>query len=338
MEPVIPSVDRKLIINELTNDKFIRHTRKGDNKLYEITAHDSPHTMNEIGRLREISFRLSGGGTGKPVDIDEFDIHPKSPYKQLIVWDPKDQEIIGGYRYIQCTGLDIELMATHELFKFSDTFMQDYLPFTIELGRSFIQPNYQGTNIKHKGLYSLDNLWDGLGALVLRYPKIKYFFGKVTMYTSYNLRARNTLLNFLNKYFPDNDKLVVPFEPLDFDSSNPYYTDLFSSENYKDSYKALSKEVRSLGENIPPLINSYMNLSPSMKVFGTAINGGFGGVEETGILVNIAHIYPEKIERHISPLLQLANKFKPTWWGTQRSINPSIIRQMVENKRKPKAK
>jgi len=321
MEPVIQPIDRKLIIEELTTDKFIRNTRKGDNKIYEITAHDSPHTMNEIGRLREISFRVSGGGTGKAVDIDEFDTHIKTAYKQLIVWDPKDLEIIGGYRYIQCAGLAIEDMATSELFSFSDEFISDYLPFTIELGRSFIQPNYQSTNIKRKGLYALDNLWDGLGALVLRYPKIKYFFGKVTMYTSYNLRARNTLLNFLNKFFLDEKCLVVPIHSLGFDIDSPYYKELFSTDDYKEAYKILSKEVRSLGENIPPLINSYMNLSPSMKVFGTAINKSFGGVEETGILVNIAHIYPEKIERYIAPLLRLAKKFRPKWWRFPKSTD-----------------
>jgi len=333
MEPVIQPINRKLILEELTSDKFIRNTRKGDNKLYEITAHNAPHTMNEIGRLMEISFRLSGGGTGKAVDIDEFDTHIKTPYKQLIVWDPKDQEIIGGYRYIQCAGLDIEQMATSELFKFSDEFIKDYLPFTIELGRSFIQPNYQSMNIKRKGLYALDNLWDGLGALVLRYPKVKYFFGKVTMYTSYNLRARNTLLNFLSKFFPDDKNLVVPIKSLEFESINPYYKELFSTDDYKEAYKILSKEVRTLGENIPPLINSYMNLSPSMKVFGTAINEGFGGVEETGILVNISHIYPEKIERYITPLLRLANKFRHKWWKSPKS---SDVKEKKKNGSKSK--
>lgn len=334
MEPVIQPIDRKFIVEELTSDKFIRGTRKGDNKLYEITAHNSPYTMNEIGRLREISFWLSGGGTGKAVDIDEFDTHIKTPYKQLIVWDPKDMEIIGGYRYIQCAGLNIEQMATSELFDFSDEFIKDYLPFTIELGRSFIQPNYQSTNIKRKGLYALDNLWDGLGALVLRYPKVKFFFGKVTMYTSYNLRARNTLLNFLNKFFPDEKKLVVPKKKMEFESKNRYYQELFKTDDYKEAYRILSKEVRSLGENIPPLINSYMNLSPSMKVFGTAINEDFGGVEETGILVNISHIYPEKIERYITPLLRLANKFQPKWWRTTKSAE--IIAKKRRKKRKSK--
>jgi len=317
MEPIIQPVDRKLIIDELHSDKFIRNTRKGDNKIYEITAHDSPHTMREVARLREISFRVAGGGTGKSLDIDEFDTDSKNAYKQLIVWDPKDQEILGGYRYIQCSGLDVKHMATSELFTFSDQFLKEYLPFTIELGRSFIQPNYQSTNIRRKGLYALDNLWDGLGALMLRYPHIKYFFGKVTMYSSYNLRARNTLLNFLNKYFNDKENLVVPISPLEYDSTNPYFAQLFEHEDYKESYKHLSKDIRMLGENIPPLINSYMNLSPTMRVFGTAINDGFGGVEETGIMINISEIYPEKIERYITPLRRLAIRFQPKWWRSK---------------------
>lgn len=318
MEPVIKPVDRKLIIEELHNDKFIRNTRKGDNKIYEITAHDSPHTMREIARLREISFRLGGGGTGKSIDIDEFDTSSQNAYKQLIVWDPKDQEILGGYRYIQCSGLEVKHMATSELFTFSDEFKNEYMPFTIELGRSFIQPNYQSTNIRRKGLYALDNLWDGLGALMLRYPHIEFFFGKVTMYSSYNLRARNILLNFLNKYFNDPDNLIVPISPLKYDSDNPYYTQLFEHEDYKESYKKLSKEIRNLGENIPPLINSYMNLSPTMKVFGTAINHNFGGVEETGIMINISEIYPEKIERYLSPLRRLAARLQTKWWQGKR--------------------
>ena len=314
MEPVIQPVDRKLISEELNSDKFIRNTRKGDNKLFEVTAHNSPHTMREIARLREISFRLAGGGTGKAMDMDEFDTDSKNAYKQLIVWDPKDQEILGGYRYIQCSGLAPHHMATSELFNFSEEFIKDYLPFTIELGRSFIQPNYQSTNIRRKGLYALNNLWDVLGALMLRYPNIKYFFGKVTMYSSYNERARNTLLYFLNQYFRDEQNLVVPVSPLEYDNQNPYFEELFCHTDYKEAYKALSKEVRGLGENIPPLINSYMNLSPTMKVFGTAVNESFGGVEETGIMINIPEIYPEKIERYLTPLRRLALKFQPKWW------------------------
>lgn len=314
MEPVIQPVDRHLILKELTKDKFIRVTRKGGNYLYEVTAHDSPNVMQEIGRLREISFRLGGGGTGKATDIDEYDIDPHEPYRQLIVWDPKDKEIIGGYRYINCGGLDIRKMATKELFDFSDEFINEYMPFTIELGRSFIQPNYQSTNINRKSLYALDNLWDGLGALMVKYSNIKYFFGKVTMYTSYNARARNLLLHFLDKYFPDRNSLVRPVIPLECDKNNPYFKELFKDMDYKEGYKVLQKEIKNNGEHIPPLINSYMNLSPSMKVFGTAINHGFGGVEETGILVSIQDIYPEKIDRYITPLREWVHRIRVKWW------------------------
>ena len=315
MQPVIQPIDRDLLLKELTPDKFIRETRKGGNYLFEVTAADSPMVMQEIGRLREISFRLGGGGTGKQVDIDEFDVDPSAPYKQLIVWDPKDQEIIGGYRYINCGGLDVEKMATRELFDFSDEFRKSYLPFTIELGRSFIQPNYQSANLKRKSLYSLDNLWDGLGALVVKYTNIKYFFGKVTMYTSYNERARNMLLHFLHKYFNDPDSLVTPIEPLVCDKGNPYFVELFSGLDYKDAYKVLQRELKNLGEHIPPLINSYMNLSPSMKMFGTAVNRGFGDVEESGIIINIKDIYPEKIERYVAPLVTWAQKMRIKWWN-----------------------
>ncbi|MBR4883208.1 MAG: GNAT family N-acetyltransferase [Bacteroidales bacterium] len=324
MQKVIQPVDRELIIKELTQDKFIRETRKGGNLIYEVTAADSPMTMREIGRLREISFRTGGGGTGKEIDIDPFDTDPKHPYKQLIVWDPDDKEIIGGYRYIHCKNLSTEKMATSELFAFSESFIKDYLPDTIELGRSFIQPKYQSTQNKSKSLYSLDNLWDGLGALMVKHTNLKYFFGKVTMYPTYNAQARNTLLNFLHKYFQDPDSLVTPIIPLECDKDNARYSNLFKDPEhndlqYKDAYKVLQKQLKEHGEHIPPLINSYMNLSPTMKMFGTAINTEFGEVEESGILVHIPDIYPEKIERHISPLKAWLQKIHIRWWRRNRN-------------------
>ena len=317
MIPVISPIDRKMIQHELSFDKFICHTRKGGNRIYEVTAHNAPNIMREIGRLREISFRLSGGGTGKSTDIDNFDTSPVTPYRQLFVWDPKDREILGGYRYIVCADNRNASFSTQEIFDFSNLFKEEYLPVTLELGRSFVQPNYQSSNIRRKGLYALDNLWDGLGALVIRYPHIKYFLGKVTMYTSYRIFARNMLLNFLHKYFPDPDLLVVPRDPLDYEKDNPYYKTLFHTGDYKEDYKTLVHEIRALGENIPPLINSYMNLSPSMRVFGTAVNEHFGGVEETGILVSIKDIYPEKINRHVAPIRQLRQRLRGHWWKNE---------------------
>lgn len=303
MEPIIQPVDKQLIKKELTKDKFLRHTNNGGNKLYIVDHHDSPNIMREIGRLRELAFRAAGGGTGKSIDIDDFDIDPVHPYKQLIVWDPSEEEILGGYRYIVCDDVEVKHLATSELFTFSEKFQKEYLGNMIELGRSFVQPNYQSTRLRSKGIYALDNLWDGLGALVVEHPDHKYFFGKVTMYTSYNVEARNIILYFLRKYFPDNDSLVTPIDPLPLEIDHEALDSIFEGKPYEEAYKILQKKIRELGENIPPLINSYMNLSPSMRVFGTAINHEFGGVEETGILITVGDIYLRKVERHIKSFI-----------------------------------
>jgi hypothetical protein len=300
MEQIIEPISRELIKSELTDDKFIRETNNGGNYLYEITCHNAPHTMQEIGRLRELTFRSAGGGTGHSVDIDEYDIS-SNPYRQLIVWDPVDQEILGGYRWHIVDpkkGEELNLSTT-SLFNFSEKFKQDYLPSLIELGRSFVQPKYQSAQRSGKGLYALDNLWDGLGALVVRNPGIKYFFGKVTMYRSYNREARNLLLYFMEKYFTDHEKLVTPIYPMELDIDRERMATILTGKNYKDDYKILSHQIRTLGEHIPPLINSYMNVSPSMKVFGTVINPHFGDVEETGIMITISDIYEKKVERYI---------------------------------------
>jgi hypothetical protein len=308
MEQIIEPIDKELLVKELTPEKFVRDTNNGGNLLYIVTANDSPNIMQEIGRLRELSFRSAGGGTGKSVDIDKYDIG-ENPYKQLIVWDPKDKEILGGYRYhfVDPSKGEEMSLSTTSLFNFSDKFKHDYLPYLIELGRSFVQPRYQTAQRREKGLYALDNLWDGLGALVVRNPGIKYFFGKVTMYRSYNKRARNMLHYFLQKYFADNEELVRPIDPLVIDFNQKEMEQIFNGKDYKEDYKILSKEIRSLGENIPPLINSYMNISPSMKVFGTIINPYFGDVEETGIMITISDIYQNKVERHV---LTFINKLK----------------------------
>lgn len=305
MQDLIPPVPKQLIMDELSNGKFIRKTNRLDNELYVVTAHDSPNTMREIGRLRELSFRYAGGGTGNSIDIDHYDT-AENPYNQLIVWDPQDREILGGYRFHVCdenfVGPDGSInLATAELFHFSDTFIRDYLPYTIELGRSFVQPAFQSTNRFGKSIYSLDNLWDGLGALVIRNPGKKFFFGKVTMYTSYNAQARNMILFFLDKYFRDRDRLVYPLEGLELkvDLEEALMESIFCGHSYEEDYRILFQSVRSYGENIPPLINSYMNLSPSMRTFGTATNPYFGGVEETGILITIGDLYGNKVKRHI---------------------------------------
>ena len=304
MKNILAPIDKSLIKKELTEDKFLRKTNNGNKEIYIVTHHNSPNIMLEIGRLREVSFRDAGGGTGKEVDIDEYDT-VEIPYQQLLVWSPEDEEIIGGYRFINGDKIKFDnegkpFSATAELFKFSDHFVRDYLPYTIELGRSWVQPNYQPTYNIRKGIFSLDNLWDGLGAITLEYPEMKYFFGKITMYPRFNITARDMILFFLKKYFPDPENLVYPHQSLNIITDIEELNNTFNSNNYDEDYRILMKNVRRFNESIPPLVNAYMNLSSTMKTFGTAINHHFGEVEETGILVTINDIYDIKKHRHIA--------------------------------------
>ena len=311
MEPIIAPVDRELIELELTESKFLRNTNYGNRQIFVVTHHDSPNVMREIGRLREYSFRDAGGGTGKELDIDEYDT-ARVPFKQLIVWDSDDEEIIGGYRFINLIDLPSDgkggvKTPTAHLFNFTDKFLTDLLPTTIELGRSFIQPKYQATYDIRKGMFSLDNLWDGLGALVIENPTVKYFFGKMTMYSQYNSEARDILLHFLHKFFPDPDNMVIPLYPLPILSDRNKLDELFTGETYEENYRILNHNIRLFKENIPPLFNAYMNLSPTMRFFGAAYNEGFGDVEESGILITIRDVYEKKMSRHLASYIRKIN-------------------------------
>ena len=329
MNEIIPKIDREVLKSELTVDKLFRKTNKSGNEIYLFTAHNAPNLMLEVGRLREIAFRHYGGGTGKSVDIDEFDTM-ETPYRQLIVWDPQEKEILGGYRF-RC-GDEISYgsdgqpnnIATGELFHFSRKFISDYVPKMVELGRSFVSLDYQSSKFGAKGLFALDNLWDGLGALSVIDPNFRYFFGKVTMYNNYNTEARNMILFFLDKYFKDTEALVLPIHRLETRMDSKKLAKLFDRHTYKEDYKLLNQEVRKYGINIPPLVSAYMNLSPSMRVFGTAVNDGFGDVEETGILIDFEDIFEDKKKRHIESFLLE----KPT----QKLINH--IRQIISEAHK----
>ena len=302
-EEIIQPIDKALLKSELTPERQLRMTNKSNNEIYVVTAHDAPNVMKEIGRLREIAFRTAGGGTGKAMDIDEFDTM-ENCCKQLIVWNPEAEEIIGGYRYLFGSDWKIDangqpILATSHMFHFSEQFMKDYAPYTVELGRSFVSLEYQNARANSKSIFALDNLWDGLGALTVINPLCRYFFGKMTMYPSYIRKGRDMILYFLKKHFDDRENLIIPIKPLKIETPEDELSAIFCKDNFKEDYRILNKHIRELGYNIPPLINAYMSLSPTMKLFGTAINYGFGDVEETGILIAVDEILEDKRVRHI---------------------------------------
>lgn len=302
MEPIIRPVSVDIIKSELSPAKKLRDTNKGNNEIYLVNHHDSPNVMLEIGRLREEAFRDSGGGSGLAADIDEFDTM-ENPYHQLIVWDPDNEKILGGYRYIFGNDIKLDengqpLLATAHMFHFSEKFIKEYLPHTLELGRSFVAPEYQSRQAGVKALFALDNLWDGLCALAIERPDMKYFFGKMTMYPDYNREARDLIQHFLFKHFKDEEGLVRPVDPLKIETDAAYMDSLLTENDFKEDYKLLNAEVRKRGVNIPPLVNAYMSLSPTMKMFGGGINHEFSEAEETCILITYDEIHREKLERH----------------------------------------
>ena len=302
MESLLNPVPKEALLAELGSDIFIRKTNKAENEIYIFRGHFKPNLMNEVARLREVSFRSAGGGTGKPSDQDEYDLK-ENGYQQLIVWNPADQAIVGGYRFIFCkdalTTTSHYDLSTTEILNFTEDLKKDYFPYTIELGRSFVQPDYQPSQGSRTGIFSLDNLWDGLGALIVDNPDMRYFFGKITMYSSFNQEARDLILDFMEIFFPDTDNLVSPVNAIERRPIDEKFREEIKDLPYKQAYNHLAKKVRNLGESVPPLFNSYMSLSPTMKTFGTSVNNHFGGVEETGIMVTIADIFPEKKERHV---------------------------------------
>ena len=333
---IIAPIPKEVLKAELTDDKRLRMTSKSNNEVYVVTWQDSPNVVREIGRLREIAFRAAGGGTGLDCDLDEFDTMD-NPYKQLIVWNPEADEIIGGYRYI--LGPDIKLdekgqpiLPTSHMFHFSDKFIIEYMPYTIELGRSFVTLEYQSTRSDNKSIFALDNLWDGLGALAVIMPDCKYFFGKMTMYPSYNRKGRDMILYFLRKHFGDKEGLVIPTKPLELEHDPKEFEKLFCEDTFKEDYKILNHEVRALGYNIPPLVNAYMGLSPTMKMFGTAINYGFGDVEETGILIAVSELYDQKRQRYVDNFAKEHPEYVKITSGANKVIyEPSDKKELEDN-------
>ena len=343
---IAPPVDRELIKKELKQKHFLRKTNRGNKEIYITTAHLSPNIMREIGRLRELSFASEGGGTGKEVDIDEYDTLP-DPYccKQLFVWNTEDEEIVGGYRFAHGSTMMVRdngsiVTPTAEHYQFSQEFLDNYLPYTVELGRAFVQPAYQpGYNLS-KGLYSLDNLWDGLGALILEIPETRYFLGKITIYDTMDTEARDMILFFYQKYFPDPDGLMWPCEPTEIDTDYNKLVKLFSGRNYKEDYQILLRAVRARGCTVPSLVNAYMNLSSTMRYFGTCPDHGLPGTNGIGILITLKDINDDKRSRHMDSYSSKNPKFdrrrlfridmkRLPWW---KNMNEEEQQELLELK------
>lgn len=309
MKPIIAPVETEILLHELEGH-LLRPSNKAGNLIYDITAHECPNVMREIGRLREISYRAGGGGTGKELDIDDQDIMPR-PYHQLIVWDPDNNQIIGGYRYLFGHEAEIRngqpFITSAHLFHYSERFIRDYLPNTIEFGRAFVQPMYQKREMGVKALFALDNIWDGIGAVLFNHPEIRYMIGKVTIYPGYNEQARELIYAYLDRYHKGEQGLIEPYHPL---LSQPLTHSPFEGKDKQENYHILQHAVREQGTVIPPIFTAYLNLTNDLQFFGNAINDEFSDVLESGIMVDLETVYPEKKERYINSYIKWLNSIE----------------------------
>jgi len=303
--PLIKPVSRKLLCDELTTDRLIRPTRIGNNQVYIFTAHKAPNLMQEVGRLRELTFRDAGAGFGTAVDIDHFDTD-EYPCRQLIVWDPVMEEIIGGYRFNIFHNFkgkplrDIPL-ANKSLYSISNTFTNEYIPYLVELARAFIQPKYQPKLAGRKAAFSLDNIWDGLGALVVKYPFIRYFFGRLTFFSNYDPTVRDLAFYFFAKHLQGNPALLSAKKPFEFPTLSNDLEKVIGGSSIKDDFTKLNQAAKNHGTTIPPLVKSYFNVSGTLRVFEPVFDSYFASSYAAAILVTIADVYPAFVKRYIAP-------------------------------------
>lgn len=306
MKAIIPPVETELLVAEL-DGHLLRPSNKAGNLIYDITAHECPNVMREIARLREISYRDGGGATGKEMDMDDMDIMPQ-PYHQLIVWDPDNQQIVGGYRYLLGTEAKIRdgqpYITSAHLFHYTDRFIRDYLPKTIEFGRAFVQPVYQTREMGVKALFALDNIWDGIGAIVYKHPELRWMIGKVTIYPDYDATARELIYTYLDRYHRGEAGLFSPYKPL---TVRPLTANPFNGDDKQENYHILQHAVREQGTVIPPMFSAYLNITNDLWFFGNAINDELANVYETGIMVDLETVYEEKKERYIAPYVEWLN-------------------------------
>lgn len=313
MKAIIDPVPVELIKAELTKSKKLEDTNKGHNELYIVTWHDSPNVVTEIGRLRELTFREAGGSTGNSIDLDEYDKMEK-PYKQLIVWDPDNEAIVGGYRFFYGSDATFDekgqpVMASAHQFRFSQKFIDEYLPHVLELGRNFVAPAYQSSKYGAKSIFAMDNLWDGLVAIIMKNPNLLYYFGKITVYPSYDHITRNLIYHFLWKHFGDKDELVRPWDDQTLlpDSDPDLMNLVLNQDDLAEDYKLLKMAARMRGVNIPPNVTAYISITSQMLMFGTAVNRLMHNIEDTGVLIPFDAIYHEKKRRHIGAYIRFSS-------------------------------
>jgi hypothetical protein len=303
MEKILDPISREKLITELKFCKFIKHTFRRGNEIYSFVSTDAPLLMVEVGRLREEAFRSINCGTGNTVDLDDCDVGIEA-YRQLIVWNPRDREIVGGYRYaVGAMYLhQSECLSMSHYFRYSQKFKTNYLPHSIELGRAWVNSAYRSTTSDSNSIFALDNLWEGIGAVIAENRNVRYLYGKITIPEDYNSTARILLTWFMDHYFKGKINLMSPRKPILSPRVLAIAGNKVTGTNQDADYKIITHYIKSLDVVVPPLVSAYLRLAKRITTFGTTANPELGNAFETGILIDIKDIYPEKHAWYINPI------------------------------------
>jgi len=291
---VIHPIDPKKIKRQLTAATLLQNI-DNKKKVYLLSNNKLfPDVIKEIARLREITFRKIGEGTGDKLDTDIYDTY----YNHMVLWDEENLEIMGAYRIgvgseiIEKQGVSGFYSST--LFNFSEQF-QFHLPYSVELGRSFIQAKYWNTN-------ALDYLWMGIGAYLAFNPRVQFLFGPVSVSNSFPLDAKEMIVHFYEKWYGNTYGLVMAKNKYSIrEDQKKNLSSIFNSNNYKEEVKLLKQNLRFFGMSIPPLYKQYTALCEpgGAQFLDFGVDPDFQNCIDGFILIDIDLIKYSKKEKYI---------------------------------------
>lgn len=293
MRPLAPPVPRSALAEELGPDSRIATFRGLE--VHLVSGPDAPAALDEIGRIREQEYRRVGAGRGGERDLDRFDtVWPW--YLQLVSWDPVEREIVAAYRAIRCDWAlrhgGVDALRTSSLFEFTERFVNDYLPATVELGRSVVNAEARRAT---SGLFSV---WVGLGAIVREWPEIRWFFGNVSLYRSLPDRALRSIVGYLLRHHAPGGELVrARGRTPAADGGSPGGVD----EVPVASFGQLQELAADEGWAIPPILVSYAKANPGMLAFDVAPDPDFGDACEVAIAIPVEGLSGRTVDRFIAP-------------------------------------
>ena len=280
---------------ELRKAQFLCRATRWNAALYTFDGGECPTLMREVWRLRTQAFNDVGVAMDDVARVELGDVN--GSFRQLILWDCEAERIVGGYRYAVGREAAVSALSLSRYYEASERFVEEFLPDGLELSRTFVSPDYQ-RNAGMRSLYALDSLWEGL-ARVVEQSDVRHLFGRVTLYPSLGVRARNLIVGFMRYAFPPRGELMWARHPFRCGIGRRNYERIFVGDTVAENYKILLRSVREMGQNVPPIISSYMRLSPSMRVFESYRNYDLGGVVESAIMLSVDEFYEEIKRRYM---------------------------------------